>query len=128
MRIAIIICFLIVIVTIFYFSGKGNTGYVGYRKRACNYTLASRRIPVNKSYCPYRAILGRWVVSNTTGDVSKKLKIELADPYTFLINGEASGDISCSIGPQLTIRAGNRVFLLDGNRLLYYGDVYISDI
>jgi hypothetical protein len=128
MRIAIIICFLIIVILLFRFLnfyGYGTRKNVGYRKRACNYTLASRRVPVNKSYCPYRAILGTWIsVDFTKSGKPGKLEIKLADPYTFLINGEPSGDISCSIGPQLTIRTGNRVFVLDGDKLLYNGIVY----
>lgn len=129
MRIAIIICFLIIIILLFRFLnfyGYGTYKNVGYRKGVCNYTLASRQVPVNKSYCPYRAILGTWTVSRDFPDFVKsgKLEIKLANPYTFLINGEPSGDISCSIGPQLTIRTGNRVFVLDGDKLLYNGEVY----
>lgn len=106
-------------VCIFNANGLGKRKYVGYIKNSRNTCgLVPRNVPVNKSYCPYRAILGTWVSGNNT------LDIKLSDPYTFLINGEKSGAITCSVGPQLTIRTEGKVFILDGDKLMHSGRVY----
>jgi len=117
------ICFLFIVVLficIFKIQYSKKHRHVGYKihgnRTMCK--LVPRNTPVNKSYCPYRAILGTWT------DGKNILDIKLDNPYRFLINGEPSGNISCSIGPQLTIRTEGKVFILDGDKLMYSGSIY----